>query len=333
MAFSFWSCAGTIVVAGPVGWLIADERESAVAATLAVQIALQQGREHLLHGDAKAAVAVLESQLSRINGNPAYLAMLRDAYRARHQGSRLARQEDSVQLYLQRLQILDPSAVIESGTTRPASSPAAPPPAAPAAAPAVPATKADTPAAPRTTPTVRAIREDDDPRTPRTEEAQPAGAGRRGVRQETLQPGQPAVRPGPPGRPLQHGRQPRCWAYCKYRRVVEQINQTPAGSPAWGALEKDIRQTLELAPRLDYGKYLLGEIEQRRGAGGLNASDAGDAPINCQHVERGPDGWARRDDQFPHLPQPVARDGRADRPGGRAHPPGHVSQVVRHRSA
>ena len=49
----------------------------AIAATLAVQEAMRQGRELLHNGRAEEAVEVLEAQLTRVNGNPAYLALLR----------------------------------------------------------------------------------------------------------------------------------------------------------------------------------------------------------------------------------------------------------------
>src|SRR5688572_6733911 len=89
------------------------EKDNQVAATLAVQTALQQGREHLLRGDSKSAVYVLESQLAHINGNATYLALLRDAYRAYVKELRLANQEASAQIYQQRLRILDPGADLD----------------------------------------------------------------------------------------------------------------------------------------------------------------------------------------------------------------------------
>jgi hypothetical protein len=76
------------------------------------------------------------------------------------------------------------------------------------------------------------------------------------------------------------------WAYCKLFRIVDQLNHPPASGPAWEELEKEVRQAVELAPRLDYGKYLLGEVQKRRQA-------AEQATFRMQHFERGKDGWAR----------------------------------------
>ncbi len=267
-------CAGAMATAGfmaPLGAQApAGSQDGAVAATLAVQNALQQGREHLLRGDARAAVQVLESQLTRINGNAVYLATLRDAYRAYIKELRLAGQDAQVPLYLQRLQILDPGAVLDAGSTRPANSPAAPV-TQPAAAPA-----------PRTTPIARGVREEetDKVRVARSllARAEEEFGNKRYLEASLLFEKAHQTDPGSTTASRER------WAYCKYCRVVEQINQTPAGSPAWADLEREVRQTLELAPRLDYGKYLLDEIQKRRGAA---------VAVLVRHFERGSDGWAR----------------------------------------
>ena len=47
---------------------------------LAVNKALQEGKEALKRGDYQAAVTVLESRIAYIDGNKAYLDALRDAY-------------------------------------------------------------------------------------------------------------------------------------------------------------------------------------------------------------------------------------------------------------
>jgi hypothetical protein len=260
----------------------AEDIDSAVAATLAVQNAFQQGREHLLRGDARAAVLALESQLSRINGNPAYLSLLRDAYRVYVKELRLARRDAEAQLYQQRLLILDPGAVLDSGL------PAAQPAAAAGAKPA-------TPARPATT--VRGVREEERPAAPRNERKETARnllarAEEEFNHQRYLEAGLLYEQA--------HQADPDCtiasrerWAYCRYRRVVEQINQTTASSPAWAELEREVRQTMELAPRLDYGNYLLAEIHKRRGVSGNTPAAAADTPVSVRHFERGSDGWAR----------------------------------------
>src|SRR5437879_534896 len=95
----------------------ADDRDGAIMASLAVQTAMQQGRDYLLHSNAKAAVEALEAQLPRANGNENYLVLLRDAYRAYVRELRLANQEALCQVYVKRLSILDPAAPGEVKTS------------------------------------------------------------------------------------------------------------------------------------------------------------------------------------------------------------------------
>src|SRR5438094_247444 len=69
-------CAA-LVVAAARSAPPAEDRDSALMASLAVQTAMQQGREHLLQNRSRAAVEVLEAQIGRINGNQTYLILLR----------------------------------------------------------------------------------------------------------------------------------------------------------------------------------------------------------------------------------------------------------------
>src|SRR5262249_5603384 len=130
-----------------------DTRDTVVADALAVQTAMQQGRHFLLNNDSKSAVQVLEAQVHRINGNPAYLSQLRDAYRALIRDLRLNGQEAEAQRYLQRLQILDPGAPLDaaikiSGPAVPLSVAVAPGAAPIPARPTVPVSTAPVSAAP-----------------------------------------------------------------------------------------------------------------------------------------------------------------------------------------
>lgn len=276
-------CAGGLLVAGAdISRLQAtdDDRNSAVTATLAVQTAMQQGRDYLQRGDARSAVFALESQLSRINGNPAYLALLRDAYRTYVKELRLANQDADAQRYLQRLLILDPGAALDAGVGRPATQPA---PAAPAKTSA---------ASPQGEPKVRAQREDDDPFRPTAavKEARPSPAAallskaedafakRRyqeaGTLFEQAHQADPAA--------TQSCRER--WGYCKLYGVVEKLNQQPADTPPAPELEREVRSALELAPRLECAQLVLAEIQKRRNAGQAAA---------VRHYPRGNDGWAR----------------------------------------
>src|SRR5262245_30364550 len=150
-------CAGLLV--GAVAemsalWATGEDKADAVAATLAVHTALQQGHDFLQKGDRRSAVLALESQLARINGNPTYLAVLRDAYRAYVKELRLAKQDAEAQRYLQRLQILDPGAALDAKAATPALA---------AVAPAAVGSKTPPPpAAANAEPKIRLIREDEE---------------------------------------------------------------------------------------------------------------------------------------------------------------------------
>ena len=123
-------CAGVVSIlvfvpssaqSGPV-----EERE-AIAARLAVQTALQHGRELVTRGTYETAVHLLERELSRINGNRDYLAVLREAYRGYVKELRKANKDAEAEIYYRRLVILDPGASLDAGanrTTAPAPQPA-----------------------------------------------------------------------------------------------------------------------------------------------------------------------------------------------------------------
>src|SRR5262249_4767237 len=99
-------CAGALTLTGPVVPALSapgDDRDTVVAAALVVQTAMQQGRDFNQRGDFKSAVRVLEEHLAKINGNPTYLALLRDAYRGHIRDLKLAKQDAEAERYLQRL--------------------------------------------------------------------------------------------------------------------------------------------------------------------------------------------------------------------------------------
>src|SRR5947209_854651 len=104
-------CAGALAAAGPSGLTATppgDDHDSSIASTLAVQAAMQQGRDNLLHQKYKEAVDALEAQLPHINGNTNYLNLLLEAYRSFLNELRLNKQDAQAQEYHRRLLILEP---------------------------------------------------------------------------------------------------------------------------------------------------------------------------------------------------------------------------------
>jgi hypothetical protein len=262
----------TFPIATPAG--PNDDRANAIATTLAVQTALQHGRECLLQKNPQAAVYVLEKELARINGNREYLAVLRDAYRAYVKELRLANKDAEAEVYLRRLQILDPGAVLDS---QPAASPrpavkeqTQPPPPAPS--------KADDP-----------FHEDHSKRKEvsslleQAEQAFAAGsyaaAGRLFEQAYQADP-----------QTLSECRER--WAYCKLNGVVEELNRPDTSSSALAGLEQEVRQALSLAPRLDeFGKKVLGKLEERRKSTAGPATEKR-AEAAIRHLPRNEQGWA-----------------------------------------
>jgi hypothetical protein len=275
-------CAGALLASNPPtpAPTPAEERDTTLAAVLAVQTAMQQGRDYLTNHKPRAAVEVLESQLTRINGNPTYLALLRDAYRAYVQELRLGNQPGLAAVYQQRLQILEPGVRLPITPAR-----SRPPSAALAQAAAAPIKQ----------PTIRGYRE---------EEADPFDQSRTGgvsandlVAQAELQFSQNKFRAADAlfhrarqADPQSVAASKDRWAYCKMYHVVEQLNE---GSTAYPSLESELRSALELKPAASvesYGKQLLCEVEKRRG----RRPGERDEPRYSgayQDAGRTPEGW------------------------------------------
>jgi hypothetical protein len=264
-----------------------DDRQNSIATTLAVQTALQQGREHLLRGNSQAAVYVLEGQLSRINGSREYLGSLRDAYRAYIKELRVAGKDADAEEYLKRLRILDPGAGMD-GSLGHAPGRTAP---APAAAPPAPAPSE----AARVTPMARG-KSDDDPFRPDNQEHRPVAGPLEQARHEfAARHYEEAARlyqqVNHAGTPLSSECKEE-WAYCKFHQVARQLNDSSRGGASCADLEREVRVALSMAPRLDdQGKRLLRAIQERQGA--RQAGDTGaTAAVAVRHLEQPVSGWA-----------------------------------------
>ncbi len=243
--------------------LLGAEPDQRQRTLLAVQVALEQGLEHLQRGDFAAAVAALEKQIPYIDGNRRYLAALRDAYRGHVRQLEQAGRRDEARKYKSYLEVLEPA-----------------PRAATAKAPEAIPTASRGP--------VHRGKIDDDPfaesnvarkrgkglleRAERAfEEKNYEAASRLYAQADRDEPGCAA------------GCQER-WGYCKLFCVAEALNRRSGDVPA-DKLEYDVREALRMAPRLErFGQGLLDRLRD-----GGKAAEPG---VEVKHTPRQGSGWA-----------------------------------------
>jgi hypothetical protein len=276
-----------------------DDRDNAILSSLAVQTAMQQAREYLLHHNAKAAVEVLEGQLPRIDGNQNYLVLLKNAYRAYIRELRLANQEALAQTYTRRLSILDPSSAAEAKATPVVRRPAAPPatPEEPRPIPTAILAQINPQGKPPQQRVIARGYSDDDPFRPANKQAPSTRDLLERAEQEF---GKRKYREAGALYARAHELNPQItaqdrerWAYCKLHGVVEQLNRAPAAA-AITELEAEVRKAQALAPRLGYAQQLLAELDKRRVEQPRPADRSNppaDPPVAVQHSGPNPDGW------------------------------------------
>jgi hypothetical protein len=264
-------CLGVVALNSISAGRAADPQPAIVSA-LAVQDAIRLGREHLQHGQAKAAVEVLEAQLPKINGNATYLGLLREAYAAYVKELDLAQQDDLCAEYKKRLQILDKSA----------------------AAPPIQPAKATEPVANSTAPKAQV---NDDPlqqtplrSTPKAEfllpDAEKAFAEKRYSEADAVF-GRAFGSDAPDA---DHARQ---WAYCKLYIVVAKLKDAESNRSAISGsdLEKEVSTAVRLAADdaklAAFGRQVMDAVRQRA------AGSPAPIVVTIRHQDRGSDGWAK----------------------------------------
>jgi len=259
--------------------------DSAITATLAVQNAMQQARDQLLHDNPREAVKTLEEQLARVNGNPIYLALLRDAYRAYVKQLRLTNQAAQAAVYQQRLKILDtPTADIAGIAVTPPANPGKPVPRFAGAL---------------NEPTFRAKHdENDDPFKPVRRPASQQAARDLIVRaDEKFQ----ASHYLEAEKLYEQAHQADAhatdkagdrWAYCKLHNVVERLNQHSTAYPEMAAAVQDAIGLRPSQAEQDYSQKLLAEIERRRQLASGEPEPFDVHSISIRDVGRTPEGWS-----------------------------------------
>jgi tetratricopeptide (TPR) repeat protein len=285
-------CAAWLSALGPgAGSAHGEDTESKLRTQLAIQAALQQGRESLRRGEYQAAVYCLEKEIPRLDGNRDYLNALREAYRGYIRELQQTNRYAEASEYQERLQSLDPGYHIEVNVGRPSSAPASSPPASgppmtaalaaqmtPDAPPAKTAAKAT---APRTARSQKP--EDDNPfaDSNSVEASSSQGVLDRARREYDARNYAKAdrlyqeanhldSRAAAPYREL--------WAFCKLYVVTEKVNKSGWFPPT--EAEKEVLEALNLctSPEMQrQGKELLRAIQDRR--------------IEIRHVPKSGNNW------------------------------------------
>jgi tetratricopeptide (TPR) repeat protein len=250
-----------------------EDVEKKVLNLLAVQKALQEGRDALKRGDYQAAVTVLESRIAFIDGKKEYLDALRDAYLGYLRELKQSNRTAEILTYSRRLECCDPGALLELKAT---------PTAAPTTSGVKPLVAASIPATTVATPPV-------DHGKARTilDQAEKEFAARRYVEAARLYEQANRIDPDVAAESKER------WAYCKVYAVVEALSRAPAGAAAPPEWERDVRQALSMAPANqklnDFGKSLLSKIQEHRGPA-IRAAAPDDVPgeVEVRHTPRQP---------------------------------------------
>jgi tetratricopeptide (TPR) repeat protein len=273
--------AGFVVVLGVATAAPPDDTDARLRTQLAVQTALQQGRDCLQRGDYQGAVYCLEREIARVNGSRDYLNALREAYRGYARELLAANKRDEAGIYLRRLQILDPGAHLDTPVVQVHEESTALPPRRPAG-PAIRGQKPDNepgdPFADSNKALASTKAPDDSARVLIDRAAEEFGrahylaAARLYQQASDLDPAAVTA-------------SREQWAYCRLVAVAEQLNRATGAAPE---LESEVRRALDMttAPRLQsFGKELLHRIEEHGSAGSETA-------IEVKHTPAQGERWA-----------------------------------------
>ena len=264
--------AAAMLLAAPprVGAAPDDDNKNKILNVLAVQKALQEGRDALKRGDFQAAVTVLEARIAYIDGNKEYLDALRDAYLGYIRELKKTNRSADVPTYVRRLECCDPGALLELN----AAAPAAVRPAA-----AAPTAKTNDVAAAAPPPSDGHARAKG-----LLDQADKEFTGRRygeaGRLYEQCSQADPSVVVEAKER----------WAYCKLYAVVDAYKNAPANAPAPPEWERDVRLALSMAPdNKALGAYagdLLNKLQDRRGPTVRAAPEDAPPDVEIRHTPR-----------------------------------------------
>lgn len=256
-------CAFLFALAPGAGSVFGEDAESKLRRQLAVQSALQQGRENLQRGNYQAAVYCLEKEIARVDGNRDYMNTLREAYRGYIRELLQTNRRTEARTYQERLQILDPGYQIELNGGRSA----APPTIASLAAQSAP--PSTTAAKPAYTARPQMPDEQSDPFADSNSKQNSAGSdlldqARREYDAKNYEAADRLYDEANRRDSRSIGPQREFWAYCKLYLATEAMNKAGWNPPA--DAEKSVLAALALStsPQLQrQGKELLRAIHDR----------------------------------------------------------------------
>lgn len=322
LAAGLCAAAGALICAVVVAALSPDlfagpqeDARARIDTQLAVQKALQEGRDQIQRGNFSAAVFALEKEIARIDGNKKYLDALVTAYRGCIRDMQQANRPGDVEVYLRRLEILDPGSRLERPAETVAAAPVALPvevfppkpvaalPASPEPVPAPKSPEKETVKAVAETsgpaPTVARGKVEDEPlaETNRKGAAEAATQVERATQEFINKRYAEAGRLYEQAHKLDSASTAACreqWAYCKMFGVSEAIRRGPATSAAALELEREIRQAMAMTPKLEaFGKTLLKALLERTTTATSFPDKVEDsAAVEVRHTPRQGQGWA-----------------------------------------
>jgi hypothetical protein len=292
-----------------VGTSTADPPSDPVTKNLSVQLAMGQARDLLMKGKGQQAVEVMEAQLPNVNGNKAFLTLLRDAYGVYIKDLYIAGQREHAKRYVDRLSILDPQmAEALRAQADPPPSTTAPQPEQTPKTTIFPRWKDKREEAqngvivPKKGPVVRAQAEEItvDPFDPSNQRSMPAEKNKsqeyltRGMEQFDSK----RFAEARLSFELAHSADQRCldtcrnqWAYCMMKVVSDQLER-PAPNCNWSEMQQQVKTAMQMSPKLsDSGQKLLQQLDQQA------KSPEGKTPpplvsaVKVKHIGQNSDGW------------------------------------------
>ncbi len=240
--------------------------ESRKPRALAVNAAMQEAKDYLAQNRPKDAVAALEKQIIFINGNPTFLALLRDAYIAYlKQGP-----TDRLEHVKRQLKILDPKLNIDEIVAKAKSAPAVEITAKPIPAPAVEVAQNDPF---QQTPLDRQATQAQPTAKEFCEKARSAFEHKHYAEAAAFF--AQAVEAGMNLNPEEQ----TAWGYCRLHSIMTQITKAGNTGRAPGELEREAQTAMLLGGETlqKFGQDVLAAIRKRQGAG--------------PSVEAVPEGW------------------------------------------